>query len=220
MLVGKDLAFRYSRKQDWLFQGMNISIAPGERVGLPGPSGRGKSTLAKVLAGYLPPLMGNVFVNGKSQENGTFNPVQLLFQHPELAVNPRWRIKEVLTEAGEPSRGLLQQLEIDESWFYRYPHELSGGELQRVCLARALDPRTKFLLCDEITSMLDALTQALIWKAVLNIVADRNIGLLVISHDNALLGRICQRSVLSFETSENGSNKHAYVHGNAHTHHE
>jgi ABC-type dipeptide/oligopeptide/nickel transport system ATPase subunit len=98
-----------------------------------------------------------------------------------------------LSEAGKPSNELMQQLEIDDTWLSRFPHELSGGELQRVCLARALDPRTRYLLCDEMTSMLDALTQASIWKAVLDIAEARDIGLLVISHDNALLGRICQR---------------------------
>lgn len=194
MLVGKDLAFRYGRKQAWLFRDMNIRITPGERVGLPGPSGRGKSTLAKVLAGYFPVLNADVTVDGKSLEKSTFNPVQLLFQHPELAVNPRWKIQAILSEAGKPSNELRQQLEIDDTWLSRFPHELSGGELQRVCLARALDPRTRYLLCDEMTSMLDALTQASIWKAVLDIAEARNIGLLVISHNNALLDRICQRT--------------------------
>jgi peptide/nickel transport system ATP-binding protein len=198
MLVGKDLAFRYGRKQAWLFRDMNITITPGERVGLPGPSGRGKSTLAKVLAGYFPVLNGDVTVDGKSQEKSTFNPVQLILQHPELAVNPRWKIQDILSEAGKPSNELMQQLEIDDTWLSRFPHELSGGELQRVCLSRALDPRTMYLLCDEMTSMLDALTQASIWKAVLDIAEARNIGLLVISHDNALLDRICQRTFTYF----------------------
>ncbi len=201
MLVAKDLAFRYGRKQAWLFRDLNISVTSGERVGLPGPSGRGKSTLAKVLAGYFPVHNGDVNVDGKSQEKGTFNPVQLLFQHPELAVNPRWKIQDILSEAGKPPNELMQQLEIDDMWLSRFPHELSGGELQRVCLARALDPRTRYLLCDEMTSMLDALTQASIWKAVLDIAEARNIGLLVISHDNALLDRICQR-IFNYFTDE------------------
>ena len=202
MLAGEDLAFRYGRRHGWLFRGLTIRIAPGERVGLPGPSGRGKSTLAKVLAGYLPAMHGEVSVDGKPHETGFSNPVQLLFQHPELAVNPRWRIRDILAEASEPSAGLLQQLEIDDTWLSRYPHELSGGELQRVCLARALDPRTRYLLCDEMTSMLDALTQASIWKAVLEIAEARGIGMLVIGHDHALLDRICQRKVAFFEDGE------------------
>lgn len=193
MLEGLNLAFRYAKRK-WLFQDVSISIAPGEKVGLPGPSGRGKSTLAKILAGYLNPAQGAVTVDGKSFRAGVFNPVQLLFQHPELAVNPRWRIREILSETGSPPDDLLEKLQIEHAWMNRYPHELSGGELQRVCLARALDPRTRYLLCDEMTSMLDALTQASIWKTVLEIADSRKTGMLVISHDVSLLDRICQRT--------------------------
>ncbi|WP_425411663.1 ABC transporter ATP-binding protein [Maridesulfovibrio bastinii] len=177
---------------------MDISIAPGERVGLPGPSGRGKSTLAKILAGYLKPDEGDITVDGKQIVHGSFNPVQILFQHPELAVNPRWKIKNILNEAGTPSADLLDSLKISSSWAERYPNELSGGELQRVCLARALDGRTGYLLCDEMTSMLDPLTQASIWKTVLETAAERNLGLLIISHDTALLDRLCHRKVEAF----------------------
>jgi len=195
VLEGLNLAFRYNDKQNWLFQDLSINISPKERVGLPGPSGRGKSTLAKVLAGYLTPAGGAVTIDGKSHKSGAFNPVQILFQHPELAVNPRWRIKDILNEAGMPPIELLKKLQVEHSWMKRYPHELSGGELQRVCLARALVSRTRYLLCDEITSMLDALTQASIWKTVLEIADTRKLGILVISHDTALLNRISHRTV-------------------------
>lgn len=198
MLEAKNLSFRYSKKHQRLFQNLDISIAPGERVGLPGPSGRGKSTLAKILAGYLKPDEGDITVDGKQTVHGTFNPVQILFQHPELAVNPRWKIKNILNEAGTPSADLLDSLKISSSWAERYPNELSGGELQRVCLARALDGRTGYLLCDEMTSMLDPLTQASIWKTVLETAAERNLGLLIISHDTALLDRLCHRKVEAF----------------------
>lgn len=192
VLEGLNLAFRY-KKEHWLFQDLNIRLSPGEKVGLPGPSGRGKSTLAKILAGYLLPAHGKVTVDGGRSRAGAFNQVQLLFQHPELAVNPRWRIKDIVSEAGHPADSLLETLQIDTAWMNRYPHELSGGELQRVCLARALHPQTRYLLCDEMTSMLDALTQAAIWKAVLEIAKARDIGMLVISHDPVLLERICHR---------------------------
>jgi peptide/nickel transport system ATP-binding protein len=198
VLEAKNLSFRYSKKHQRLFQNLDISIAPGERVGLPGPSGRGKSTLAKILAGYLKPDEGDITVDGKQTVHGTFNPVQILFQHPELAVNPRWKIKNILNEAGTPSADLLDSLKISSSWAERYPNELSGGELQRVCLARALDGRTGYLLCDEMTSMLDPLTQASIWKTVLETAAERNLGLLIISHDTALLDRLCHRKVEAF----------------------
>jgi ABC-type dipeptide/oligopeptide/nickel transport system ATPase subunit len=199
MLEADGLAFRYANNAPWLFRGVDIRIAPGEIVGLPGPSGRGKSTLAKILAGYLRPVEGSVLVDGHPLPDKEFCPVQLLFQHPELAVNPRWKIAEILREAGEPDKAMLDVLGVDPAWSPRYPHELSGGELQRVCLARALDARTRYLLCDEMTSMLDALTQAGIWKAVLAAVRERGLGLLVISHDHDLVSRLCQRTISLFD---------------------
>lgn len=201
MLEGRNLSFRYHSGREWIFRNLNVVLAPGERVGMPGPSGRGKSTLAKVLAGYLDPAEGAVAVDGEPRRERDFNPVQLLFQHPELAVNPRWRMKDVLAEAGMPPKDMLRRLGIDDAWLGKFAHELSGGELQRICLARALDPRTRYLLCDEITSMLDALTQAAIWKTLLEVAAARNIGLLVISHDPDLLQRICSRSLGFFAES-------------------
>ena len=195
MLEARQVAFRYSDKKTWLFRGLDLTIAPGEIVGLPGPSGRGKSTLAKIMAGYLPALEGTVCVDGTPLPQGRFCPVQLVFQHPELAVNPRWKIRTILNEATPTSKELLKSLSIDEAWMERYPHELSGGELQRVCLARALAPQTKYLLCDEMTSMLDALTQASIWKAVLEIARKKTLGLLVVTHDEPLIDRLCHRTV-------------------------
>ncbi len=195
MLEANGIAFRYAQNQPWLFQGFDLCIKPGEIVGLPGSSGKGKSTLAKTLAGYLKPCQGNVKMDGQRLKQKKINPVQLLFQHPELSVNPRWKIKDILMESESPAYDLLSDLSIDGSWMERYPHELSGGELQRICLARALDSRIRYLLCDEITSMLDALTQAFIWKAVLGIARKRNLGLLIISHDDALLSSLCHRTM-------------------------
>ncbi len=199
MLKAEQVAFRYHKKQAWLFKDLDIEIASGEIVGLPGPSGKGKSTLAKVLGGFLNPHEGNVCLDGHPLPQKDFCPVQLLFQHPELAVNPRWTIKQILQEAGMPPGSILHQLAIENTWMNRYPHELSGGELQRVCLARALNSNVKYLLCDEMTSMLDALTQAAIWKAVLGIVEERNLGLLVISHDMALISMLCHRVISCFQ---------------------
>ena len=87
----------------------------------------------------------------------------------------------------------MELLGIAPAWLDRHPHEISGGELQRLCLARALGPATRYLVCDEMTSMLDALTQARIWEAVLELARTRDLGLLVISHDAALLERVCTR---------------------------
>ncbi len=199
MLEGRKLAFRYGEQREWLFKDFDLRIAPGEIVGIPGPSGRGKSTLAKVLSGYLAPQEGSVFIDGRSFPKADCCPVQLLFQHPQLAVNPRWKIKAIMGESEEPPPELLRRLSIDPSWLERYPHELSGGELQRVCLARALGSQTRYLLCDEITSMLDALTQVSIWRTLLRIARKRELGLIVISHDYALLKKLCARIIPYFE---------------------
>ncbi len=193
MLEAQDLAFRYGPQLPWLWQAVRLGIAPGEVVGLYGPSGQGKTTLAKVLAGYLPPSQGRIQADGRPLPRQGYCPVQLIFQHPELAVNPRWRISQVLTEVYAPSPALLDALGISPAWLTRWPHELSGGELQRVAVARALGPGTRYLLADEMTAMLDAATQAQIWRAVLAHAGQQGIGVLVISHHAALLDRICTR---------------------------
>jgi peptide/nickel transport system ATP-binding protein len=204
MLEVRALAYRYGENHPWLFEDFTMKILPGEIVGMSGPSGRGKSTLAKVLAGYLPPGKGSVVVDEQPLPASGHCPVQLLFQHPELAVNPRWKVEKILQEAEEPHEALLENLGIEPAWLKRYPHELSGGELQRVCLARALGPGTHYLLCDEMTSMLDALNQAHIWRIVLDIARGRGLGLLVISHDTTLISRLCSRTITCFEDTAVG----------------
>lgn len=196
MLEARTVSFRYGPAQPWLMRGLDLSLAPGEVVGLPGPSGRGKSTLARLLCGYLRPLEGSVLVDGRAPDAPGRCAAQLLFQHPELAVNPRWTGREILAEGwadGAPPEDVQNLLGIARVWLSRHPHELSGGELQRLCLARALGQDTRYLVCDEMTSMLDALTQARIWEAVLGLARARGLGLLVISHDTALLRRLCSR---------------------------
>lgn len=200
MLEARSLSFRYSSTTPWLFQALDLTVAPGESVGIPGPSGRGKSTLAKVLCGFLPACDGTVRVDGQAVASG-YHPAQLLFQHPELAVNPRFTGQHIIEEAWIPDKELLDSLRIKPAWLARYPHELSGGELQRICVARALDPRTRYLVADEMTSMLDAITQAQIWNVVRQRARECNMGLLVISHDPSLLGRVCSRQESCFLTA-------------------
>ena len=102
---------------------------------------------------------------------------------------------KILKEAYLPSKELLDDMGIKKEWLNRWPSELSGGELQRFCVVRALSPETKFLIADEMTTMLDAITQAQIWNVVLNHVKKYNIGLVVISHEKSLIDRICDRIV-------------------------
>lgn len=193
-LEAKNIGFRYGRSP-WVFRNVDFFVEPGEIVGLKAPSGRGKTTFCRILGGYEQPLEGQVLLGGKPIDNKGINPVQLVFQHPEKAVNPRWKMKKVLEEVGDINPALLSSLGIESEWMTRWPGELSGGELQRFCVARALGANAKFLIADEMTTMLDAITQAQIWHAVLEIVEERNMGMIVVSHEPKLMARLCDRVV-------------------------
>ncbi len=191
MLEAKNIHYTYPSSSEPVLKDISISIQPGQVVGLYGPSGKGKTTLARILAGYIVPNRGQILVNGESMPEKGYNPVQLLQQHSELAVNPRWKVKDILSESSPPNNKLTTALHIKESWLQRYPHELSGGEIQRICVARALGSETRYFIADETTSMLDAIAQVQIWKVLLAAVEKNKLGILAISHDHALLKQVC-----------------------------
>ena len=194
-LEGRELFFRYQAKDSWILEDMNIKVKKGERLVILAPSGYGKTTLALLLSGYLKPVKGEVLLHEKPLFRKGKCAVQMIFQHPEKAVNPRWKLKRVLEEAGEIKKEFLQSLGIEQEWLERFPKELSGGELQRFCVARALMADPEYLICDEISTMLDAVTQAQIWQIILTEVEKRNIGLMCITHNIHLAEKIGTRIV-------------------------
>ena len=103
------------------------------------------------------------------------------------------RLGETLYEAGPVEDWVLDALHIAPGWLERYPAELSGGELQRFCIARALRPQTRYVLCDEMTAMLDLVTQAQMWEFLLRQAQERALGLVIVSHNTALMDRLCAR---------------------------
>ncbi|GAA2856580.1 ATP-binding cassette domain-containing protein [Streptosporangium fragile] len=193
-LIVRDLTFAYPGGEP-LYKAANLRIESGTVVGLTGPSGTGKSTLGALIAGDLRPRSGEILVDGLPLPRRGFRPVQLIHQHPEHAVNPRWRMRSVLGESHRPSPETLERVGIRREWLDRWPEELSGGELQRFCIARALRADTRYIVADEMTTMFDAITQAQIWHMLIDIVRDRELGLLVISHEQALLDRICDEQL-------------------------
>lgn len=190
-LEARNISFRYNDRLPWILKDVSLNVQTGERVGLLGPSGRGKSTLIKLMAGYLKPIEGEILLDGKPLPVKGTSPVQLIYQHPEKAINPRWKMKKVLQESGMYKEEIMNRLGIEKDWLERYPRELSGGELQRFCVARSLFVGTQMLLADEISTMLDVITQAQIWNFLIEETEARNIGMVVVSHNRELLKKVC-----------------------------
>lgn len=193
MLRAREINFSYSgNPHNQVLRGLNLEVPAGAIIGLHGYSGSGKSTLAKILAGQLQPDSGEVTIDGQPLRLGSYLPVQLVQQHPERAIDARWRLQRVV-------RGIpvdtLQRMGVEQEWLERYPLEVSGGQLQRINISRALDARTQFIIADEITTMMDALLQADIWAGLIDEVQRRTLGMLVISHDHDLLRHVCDRVV-------------------------
>ncbi|MGI5286462.1 ABC transporter ATP-binding protein [Nonomuraea polychroma] len=193
-LVVSGLSYGYPGGQT-LYRDASFRVEAGNVVGITGPSGSGKSTLGALLAGDLRTRSGQITIDGVPLPRRGFRPVQLIHQHPERAVNHKWRMRSVLRESHEVPQQTLDLLGIRSEWLDRWPAELSGGELQRFCIARALHPATRYLIADEMTAMFDAITQAQIWHALSRIIRERGLGMVVISHESALLDRLCDEQI-------------------------
>lgn len=194
-LEAKNIYFRYDRKQPWILEDCSVRVDRGECLAISAPSGYGKTTLAMLLSGYIKPVKGEILIDGKVLPEKGVCPVQLIHQHPERAINLRWRLKRVLEESGKIDADVLHAFGIEHEWLDRFPRELSGGELQRFCVARALMSGADYLICDEISTMLDVITQAQIWNVVLEEAKKRNIGLIAVTHNMHLAKKIATRIV-------------------------
>ena len=170
---------------------MSFQVRPGERQGISAPSGFGKTTLGRVLAQWQSATSGSVSVGGKPLSKKGYCPVQLVPQHPEQSFNPYRTTGESLRDAWSPDATWLVRLAVNPQWLARRPDELSGGELARIALLRALDPRTRYLIADEVTAQLDPHIQAQVWQVLLEEVRRRELGLIVFSHNKALLEKVC-----------------------------
>src|SRR5699024_6446285 len=111
------------------------------------------------------------------------------------AVNPRGTMEKVLQEGWQADQHVMKAVGIEQEWMTRWPSELSGGALQRFCAGRALGPDTRLLIADEVTTMLDAITQGKTWQAVLESAKKREMGRIVVSHEKKLMDRLCDRVI-------------------------
>ena len=192
-LEAKQITYRYPGAKQNVLERVDFMVESHERVGIFAQSGRGKTTFGQLLAGYRKPSAGQILLDGQPLPAKGCCPVQMIWQHPEQAVNPRMKMHRILAEGNQIEERIVRELGIEADWLGRYPGELSGGELQRFCIARALGAGTRFLVADEISTMLDLITQSQIWHFLLEEARSREIGLVVISHDRELLERVCMR---------------------------
>lgn len=191
----KNISFGYQAGTK-ILDNFTLRAGSDERVGLLSPSGSGKTTLCKIMAGYIKPQAGTVLLDGVDIHGGKgYCPVQMIWQHPEKSVNPRLRMASAIEDGDRIDERVIDGLGIERDWYRRYPGELSGGELQRFCIARALGQGTKFLIADEISTMLDVITQSQIWNFLLDETKQRGIGMIAVTHSRPLLDRIATRSI-------------------------
>ncbi len=194
-LKATDVSFKYPSAKEYLLKDVNIELDNNKIMGLIGDSGSGKSTLCKILSSYITNYEGSVSFDGNPLPKKGFKPIQLIYQHPEKVMNPKWRMSQVLKESWDVTDEDLEEFGIQKSWLNRFPQELSGGELQRFSVLRSLNPNTKFLIADEMTTMLDAITQVQILDSVLKVVKKRKMGFLLVSHDMDLVDTICDDKI-------------------------
>lgn len=184
---------------------VSFSLNKGECLGLVGESGCGKSTLAKMLVGINKKTDGQILLNEKEVikfDKEYFKEVQMIFQLPKESFDPRKTIGDCLLqvqlnfsvqkeEAKKRVEELLEMVRLPKSYVKKYPTQISGGEAQRVAIARSLAINPKVIICDEITSALDVSVQAQIVQLLIELQKEKNVSMIFITHDLALASLIC-----------------------------
>jgi peptide/nickel transport system ATP-binding protein len=209
---------RYPNADQDVLEGVSVEVERGKTVALVGESGSGKSTLARVITGLLPPMQGQVSYKGeilsadlRDRGKEDLRRIQMIYQMPDVALNPRQRVRDVIGRPLEfylSMRGkekaarvaeLLEQIELPVDFEERYPAQLSGGEKQRVCIARALAAEPDLIICDEVTSALDQLVAEGILELLQRLQNELGVSYLFITHDLATVKAIADDIVVMYQ---------------------
>ncbi len=210
----------YSGKaSDKVLEDINLVVRRARTVALVGESGSGKSTLARVITGLLPPLEGKITYGGKvlppalkARARETLRIMQMIYQMPDTALNPRQKVRDVIgrpltfyfnlygKEKEDRIRELLEMIELKpKKYIDRFPGEMSGGEKQRICIARALAAKPDLIICDEVTSALDQLVAEGILKLLQDLQNELQVSYLFITHDLATVKAISDEIVVMLQ---------------------
>jgi len=209
---------RYPRAEEVVLSDISVRVQKGKTVAVVGESGSGKSTLARVITGLLPPFEGNVRFRSEllspalaSRGREQLRSIQMIYQMPDVALNPRQKISEIIGRPLEFYMGLkgherttavnrlLEQIELPADYAGRYPAQLSGGEKQRICIARALAAEPDLIICDEVTSALDQLVAEGILELLQNLQNQLGVSYLFITHDLATVKAIADSIVVMYQ---------------------
>ncbi len=215
-LSGAAVEYRRSGQRVRALDGVDLTVARGEIVGLVGESGCGKSTLARAAVGLVPLAGGTVTFEGQPVESlglrrrpGRLRGLQMVFQDPYESLNPRRRVGDLIADGvvlGGGSRGdgrarateLLERVGLPATAADGYPHEFSGGQRQRIAIARTLAAGPSCLIADEPISALDASAQAQVANLLTVLVREEGIGLLLVSHDLSVVRQVADRVAVMY----------------------
>ncbi len=213
----KDAIFGYTRQM--VLKNISFQLQKGKCLGILGESGSGKSTMGRMICGLLKPDEGEILVDGLSVYNrrggkkALQNKLSVVFQDYTTSANPRFQVKDVIGEGlrvrerrekkkldySKEIKRLLELVGLDESYRNRFPHELSGGQLQRVCIARAVACEPEIILFDEAVSSLDAHTQVQVMDLLRELKDRLNLTYVFITHDLPSITYLCDEVLFLYQ---------------------